>query len=214
MNPSHIPGRPLSTARIQAARIATALAYRPGRPLATSPTSALRRYAAGAGDMPTPSNLQPLDTASAASEQGGASTGGSLVSNSFQALPAPNSSVYSSSQVIVLTQGSGLNLRSGPSTGASVVALEPDGTVLTVVGGQQNGWLNVQDPSGRTGWVYSGYVVDAGAQSLSNSIATASAPSATPSVLGPASSSVAGSGVVGLLVVGGALVGAYWLLVK
>lgn len=122
-------------------------------------------------------------------------------------LPLPNASVYAATQVAV-TPASGANLRDQPSTSGNVIAGEDQGTILQVVGPQQNGWLHVQDPQGRVGWIYSAYVSDASAGQgtvASPTTPTAAQVSATP---------LGAGGIVGLLVVGGLVTGAYYLLVK
>lgn len=145
---------------------------------------------------------------------GGTSSGGG-------GLPLPNSSVYQSTQVSV-TPASGANLRDQPSISGNVIAGENQGTILQVIGPQveQNGWLHVQDPQGRVGWIYSAYVTDA-----SQGQGTVAAPSGQgsfappPAMTGSTGASVSSTplgagGIVGLLVVGGLVTGAYYLLVK
>jgi len=132
-------------------------------------------------------------------------------SSSSSALPGPNTSMYGATQVQV-TPASGANLRDQPSTSGNVLAGENQGTILQVVGQPQNGWLNVQDPQGRVGWIYSAYVANA-------SQGQGTLPPPTGSSEAPAGAMVSSmpmgaGGVVGLLVVGGLVVGAYYLLVK
>jgi len=140
---------------------------------------------------------------------------GTSASSSGGSLPLPNTGVYSATQVAV-SPASGANLRDQPSISGNVIAGENQGTILQVVGPQQDGWLHVQDPQGRVGWIYSAYVSDA-----SQGQGTVSAPTTTPAISGVApraaqvSSMPLGSGgIVGLLVVGGLVTGAYYLLVK
>jgi hypothetical protein len=132
-----------------------------------------------------------------ASTTSGGSGGGSTT------LPNPNTSVYGATQVSV-TPASGANLRDQPSTSGNIIAGENQGTILQVVGQPQNGWLNVQDPQGRVGWIYSAYVTDA-----SSGQGTLDAPGASM-----AAAPLGATGIVGLLVVGGLVTGAYYLLVK
>lgn len=195
MNPIHVSGRPISSSRLATARLVNAIvaARRPQAAPPTSRLSALRRMS-GAGD-----------------------TGGSLQGGTTD-LPAV-ADLSASSQVIVVNAPSGLNLRSQPSQGSSSLAVEPNGTVLIVVGSEQAGWLNVQDPNGRTGWCYTGYLADASTYlggGGDGTTATAQGQSATPSALGGSgvASSAASSGVLGVIVLGAAVVGAYWLLIK
>lgn len=58
---------------------------------------------------------------------------------------------------VVDTGGSGANLRERPGSTAPVVKTVPDGTVLAVVGADQQvdgrGWRNVREPEGTQGWV-------------------------------------------------------------
>lgn len=58
---------------------------------------------------------------------------------------------------VVNTGGSGLNMRSGPSTGQSRVKTLADGAVVEIVGGPQSAdgftWYQVKDSSGAIGWV-------------------------------------------------------------
>lgn len=144
-------------------------------------------------------------------------SGVSAPSQSGGQLPNPNTSVYGATQVVTTT---GVNLRNQPSVLGAVVAGENPGTILQVVGPQQDGWLNVQDPQGRVGWVYSAYVTDA--TQGQGTVAAPSSPSGgtvlsrTAPVSGATVSSmpVGAGGIVGLLVVGGLVVGAYYLLVK
>lgn len=133
-------------------------------------------------------------------------------------LPLPNASVYNATQVSV-TPASGANLRDQPSLSGTVIAGENQGTILQVIGPQveQNGWLHVQDPQGRVGWIYSAYVTDA--SQGQGTVAAPSGQSYAPSGVSPAAAQVStmpvgAAGIVGLLVVGGLVTGAYYLLVK
>ena len=60
---------------------------------------------------------------------------------------------------IANTEGQGANMRQRPSTTAPVLRTLPDGTVVEVIGNEQNAegrnWRNVRDPGGATGWVAS-----------------------------------------------------------
>jgi hypothetical protein len=49
-------------------------------------------------------------------------------------------------------------LRSAPSDSAEVVLKLPNETILTPIGGETNGWINVAPPENLTYWVYSGLV--------------------------------------------------------
>lgn len=160
----------------------------------------------GAGDM------QPVDEGGTnygtkqADGGGGAQVAGPL--------PSPNSGVYAS-RTVTVTGNPGANLRAAADPNSQILAGELAGTTLTVVGTQQNGWMNVQDPNGLTGWVYSAYLADATTQSGtadggSSSVGSSSAASQTPMALGGAS----GGGLLGLAVVGGAVIAAYYLLIK
>lgn len=195
MNPTHhIAGRPMISARIlrgNMARSRAALAWR------------LRQ---GAG--------QPEEATNYISDPNTEAGFGTKVplQASPAALPSPDSSVYSSTQVRVATP-SGVNLRDQPSTTGNVLAIEQQGTLLTVIGPQQNGWLHVQDPNAVTGWVYSTYVEDAsgaGGQPATPT-AVAAAPSAAPSVLA-GSSQASSSGLLGLALLSGAVLAAKMLL--
>jgi hypothetical protein len=135
----------------------------------------------------------------------GASTSGG--GGGSAALPGANTSVYGATQVAV-TPASGANLRDQPSTSGNVIVGENQGTILQVVGAPQNGWLNVQDPQGRVGWIYSAYVTDA-----SGGQGTLDAPGSAPAA-SMAAAPLGATGIVGLLVVGGLVTGAYYLLVK
>lgn len=153
-------------------------------------------------------NVESGTGTKSAYDGGGGGGGGS------SALPLPNSSVYQSTQVSV-TPGSGANLRDQPSISGNVIAGENQGTILQVIGPnvEQNGWLHVQDPQGRVGWIYSAYVTDA-----SQGQGTVASPTTPPSLSGTAaqvsSTPLGAGGIVGLLVVGGLVTGAYYLLVK
>lgn len=161
-----------------------------------------------AGDMPAPSNLQPIDQGAAEPEQG---SGSNMVTLSSNILPAANPSVYGSSQVIVSTPG-GVNLRSGASTSAQILAGENQGTILQVDGQAQNGWLPVIDPNGQIGWVYSAYVSDASQGQGTVSPPPGQGVAAASST--PLGVPAAAGGLVGLAVVGGLVIASYWLLVK
>jgi hypothetical protein len=58
---------------------------------------------------------------------------------------------------VINTGESGANLRERPGSTAPVVKTVPDGTVLSVVGADQQmdgrGWRNVREPEGTQGWV-------------------------------------------------------------
>jgi hypothetical protein len=58
---------------------------------------------------------------------------------------------------VAKTDGQGANMRERPSTSAPVVKVLPDGSVLDVVGPDQQAegraWRNVRDPDGASGWV-------------------------------------------------------------
>jgi uncharacterized protein YgiM (DUF1202 family) len=58
----------------------------------------------------------------------------------------------------VVVQASALNVRSGPSAGAPVIAVVPSGQQLLVQGAQP-GWYFVQLPNGQHGWVMSAYTI-------------------------------------------------------
>ncbi len=128
-------------------------------------------------------------------------------------LPLPNVSVNTATQVSV-TPASGANLRDQPSIHGNVIAGEDQGTILQVIGPtvESNGWIHVQDPQGRIGWIYSAYLADA-----SQGQGTIASPTTPPPLAGTASMSstpLGAGGIVGLLVVGGLVTGAYYLLVK
>ena len=109
---------------------------------------------------------------------------------------------------------SGVNMRDQASVSGNVVAIEPQGALLTVIGPQQNGWLHVQDANNRSGWVYSASVSDAGGAPAAASVpqqGAAQQASAAPSILA-GSPQAASSGLVGLAVVSGAVLAAKWLL--
>jgi hypothetical protein len=57
----------------------------------------------------------------------------------------------------VTITGQGANARSSPTMGAGVLFALTGGTKVVVLG-DQRGWLQVKDPRGRTGWVYSDFV--------------------------------------------------------
>jgi len=57
----------------------------------------------------------------------------------------------------VTITGQGANVRSSPTMGAGVLFALAGGTRVVVLGNQR-GWLQVKDPRGRTGWVYSDFV--------------------------------------------------------
>lgn len=63
------------------------------------------------------------------------------------------------------TGGSGLNMRSGPSTAQTRVKTLADGAVVEIVGGPQAGdkfmWYQVKDSSGTIGWVVEDFLVPA-----------------------------------------------------
>jgi len=72
---------------------------------------------------------------------------------------------------VPISLGSGLNLRSAPSTSGNLVVNEPAGTWLKALEpaavaqakiGVQNQWLNVQDPQQNTGYVAAWYVQGSG----------------------------------------------------
>jgi len=131
------------------------------------------------------------------------SVAGETQADANAATAQPNTSVYAATAVQVATgAGTYVNLRSSAGLTNSVLAVEQNGTVLTVVGKQQNGWLNVQDPSGVTGWVYSAYVVDASYTQVASS---------TPSILGPLGASSSDLMTAGLMV-GGVVV--LWYMFK
>ena len=86
--------------------------------------------------------------------------------------PAPSPAVGASPSPVVIqpsgaqpalararvdTDGQGANLRQAPSTSGTVVAQIEDGTVLDIIGPDQQGdgrtWRNVREPGGATGWV-------------------------------------------------------------
>ena len=125
---------------------------------------------------------------------------GSSTGTTTTTLPAANTAVNSSTQVSV-TPASGANLRDQPSLTGNILKGENARTILQVLG-NQDGWLNVQDPQGTTGWIYSAYVADA-----SSGQGTVDAPTVSATPLGA-------TGIVGLLVAGGLVTGAYYLLVK
>ena len=219
MNPMHIPGRSISTSRLMAARIAAAK-IPPRNAPPTSRVAAMRRWMTGAGadastDVYDPATQGPAgaDSQYDPNVEAGTGTKSSYASaassgTTTTALPSPDSSVYNSTQVSVAAP-SGANLRDQPSLSGNIITGEPYGTILTVVGPQQNGWLHVQDPQGRTGWVYSAYVQDASTQTASD---VSQAPLALGS--GTAARGVASSGLTGLAVVSGALLAGYYLFVK
>ena len=55
------------------------------------------------------------------------------------------------------TEGQGANMRQSPSTTAEIVRSVPEGTIVDVVGPDQQGggrtWRNIREPGGATGWV-------------------------------------------------------------
>ena len=57
------------------------------------------------------------------------------------------------------TEGQGANMRQRPSTTSPVLRTLPEGTVVEVIGGEQQAeersWRNVRDPGGATGWIAS-----------------------------------------------------------
>ena len=64
---------------------------------------------------------------------------------------------------VVNTEGQGANMRQRPTTTAPVVRSIPDGTVLDVIGADQQGegrtWRNVRDPTeGASGWIASDFL--------------------------------------------------------
>jgi Bacterial SH3 domain len=75
----------------------------------------------------------------------------------------PTSEVAPGAAVVVTgTGGAGLNLRAQPNRGSKLVVNVPDGTVLTVVDGPQEGsgfrWWKVQTKDGKVGWAVQAYL--------------------------------------------------------
>jgi hypothetical protein len=64
------------------------------------------------------------------------------------------------------TQGDGANLRRDPSQSGDRIKTIPEGTLLTVVGPDQQAegqtWRNVRDPQGDTGWIVASLLVPPG----------------------------------------------------
>jgi uncharacterized protein YraI len=185
---------------------------RQGMVVHRSPGMAIRARLArmGAGQDATPVDVGTPSYGTKAD----ASTSTALGSTATAALPSPNAQAASAQQVQV-TAASGANLRSGAGTDKAIIVGEPNGTILTNLGQYQNGWINVSDPNGQSGWVYSAYVTGLGGAITPSYVGT---PSDTPSVLGSAGGTVAaatsGSGLLGVAVVGGALIAAYYLMIK
>jgi len=70
------------------------------------------------------------------------------------AQPAPNARVTG-------TGADGLILRAEASRTASMIAVEPEGTVVTIIGPEQatdRSWLPVRDAQGRVGWLAAEYL--------------------------------------------------------
>jgi uncharacterized protein YgiM (DUF1202 family) len=155
-------------------------------------------------------NVEAGTGTKSAYDGGGSSSGGG-------ALPLPNASVNNATQVSV-TPASGANLRDQPSINGNVIAGENQGTILQVIGPtvESNGWIHVQDPQGRIGWIYSAYL--ANASQGQGTVSSPTSPSYSPAPLSGTSSMsstpLGAGGIVGLLVVGGLVTGAYYLLVK
>lgn len=198
-----IPGRQILSRALAYRQMMANYQPRVRAPVARSRGDALAlawKAQRGAGDM------QPVD-------EGGTNYGTKVSDGSGTAqvagpLPAANTGVYASKTVTV-TGNPGANMRASADPNAQILAGETAGTTLTVVGTQQNGWMNVQDPNGLTGWVYSAYLADATTAS-GTADGTATDASQTPMALGGAS----GGGLLGLAVVGGAVIAAYYLLIK
>ena len=96
------------------------------------------------------------------------------------ATPTPTGTTSGTRVRVANTDNQGLNLRSSPSTSATVQRVLPEGTVLEVIGQDRQAegrtWRNVRVPnSGTTGWVAGEYVVSAGGAP------SAAAPAASPS---------------------------------
>jgi hypothetical protein len=73
--------------------------------------------------------------------------------------PSPSPAASGVRMKVANTEGQGANMRQRPSTTAPVLRTLPDGTVVEVIGNEQNAegrnWRNVRDPGGATGWIAS-----------------------------------------------------------
>lgn len=82
------------------------------------------------------------------------------ISNYTDSGSSSNSGSY---RVMTVTARSGLNVRSGPGTGNSIVGQLGNGTAITVVG-ESNGWYQISAPV--SGWVSGDYVSSSGGGSV------------------------------------------------
>lgn len=114
----------------------------PETTLPVVPTGVEPTAAATGAVAPTDTAVLPIDTPEATAEPTGAATPGEI---------GPGARV-----AVTGTQGSGLNLRTEPGTGAEVVINAPEGAVLTVVEGPQEAdgyvWWKLRTDEGEEGW--------------------------------------------------------------
>src|SRR5688572_18856736 len=85
-----------------------------------------------------------------------------LIAGLLLLIPAVNASAQAGSQARVTgTGGEGLILRAEARSTASVVAVEPEGAVVTIIGPVQTiagrAWQPARDEKGRTGWLAAEY---------------------------------------------------------
>jgi muramidase (phage lysozyme) len=80
-----------------------------------------------------------------------------------------------------LRANSALNLRSSPSTSASILGVMPEGTIVSVVNGApKSGWYNIKWGT-RTGWSYGVYLDTVSSSGASTGSGTGSGGSCSPS---------------------------------
>lgn len=85
--------------------------------------------------------------------------GADLEDESVEDLDAELSGTVAAGSTLKVT-ASALNLRSGPSTGTSILTvLAKDDLVTVVTASGGNGWVNVKSANGKVGWVSMTYVV-------------------------------------------------------
>jgi hypothetical protein len=125
------------------------------RPLEGAPTGVGGQVASTDREVGPPPTLAPASSLAAIASPGSVASPGASLATSPGPSPSPSASPVAG-YVIVATDGAGANVRTGPSTSASVVTTLREGTPVEVIGDPVNSegraWRQIRSGS-QQGWV-------------------------------------------------------------